>query len=99
MGKWSVYRRKADPGAINDNVPLIRYLNINGKTSETNAVGDVTFYKGESSQQSNCTITLNGSEIKIVAGSTSWTVSVYQADKDNFVFGSSSLLYFSKPAN
>lgn len=99
LGKWSVYRRKANPGVINDNVPLIKYLNINGKTSETTAVGDVTFYKGESSQQSNCTITLNGSEIKIVAGSNNWTLSTYQVDKDNFVFGNSSLLYFSKPSN
>ena len=99
LGNWSVYRRKADPGAINDNVPLIKYLNIKGKTSGTAAVGDVTFYKGQDSKQSPCTITLNGSEIKIVAGTTNWTLSIYQSDKDNFVFGNSSLLYFSKLSN
>jgi hypothetical protein len=99
LGKWSVYRRKAKPGATNDNTLLIKYLNISGKADEHNAAGDITFYQGQSAQQLPCTVMLNGSDIKIVAGKNTWSLSVYQADANNFVFGNSSLLYFCKPAN
>jgi hypothetical protein len=97
LGKWSVYRRRAKPGATGDNALLIKYLNIQAKADEHTAAGDITFYQGQSSQQSPCTVTLNGSDIKIVAGKNTWNLSVYQADANNFVFGSSSLLYFCKP--
>ncbi len=98
LGKWSVYRRYAKPGATNDNALLIRYLNIPSKMNETTAAGDITFYQGQTSQQLPCKATLSGTQIKIVAGSYSWTLSIYQADANNFVFGSSDLLYFSKPS-
>jgi hypothetical protein len=98
LGKWSVYRRQAKPGAVKDDILLIKYLSIPGKMNETTATGDIVFYKGQSSQQSSCTVTLKGTEIKIIAGANTWTLSVYQADANNFVFGNSSLLYFSKPS-
>jgi len=98
LGKWSVYRRRAKPGATGENVLLIRYLNISAKADEHTATGDITFYQGQSSQQLPCKVLLNGSNIKIVAGKNTWSLSVYQADSNNFVFGSSDLLYFSKPS-
>ncbi len=98
LGKWSVYRRQAKPGAISDDALLIKYLNLKSKMNETTAVGDVTFYKGQTSQQASCTATINGTEIKIVAGANTWTLSIYQADANNFIFGNSKLLYFSKPS-
>ncbi|HLK30653.1 MAG TPA: hypothetical protein VKT28_18900 [Puia sp.] len=98
LGKWFVYRRYAKPGATTDNVLLIKYLNLTAKSNETTAIGDITFYQGQSSQQLSCTATIKGSEIKIVAGSNKWTLSVYQADANNFVFGNADLLYFSKPS-
>ena len=98
IGKWSVYRRRAKPGATGENVLLIRYMNISAKADEHTATGDITFYQGQSSQQLPCKVILNGSNIKIVAGKNTWSLSVYQADANNFVFGSSELLYFSKPS-
>jgi hypothetical protein len=98
LGKWSVYRRRAKPGATSEHTLLIKYLNILSKADEHTAAGDISFYQGQSSQQLPCTVTLNGSNIKIVAGKNTWSLSVYQADANNFVFGNSDLLYFSKPA-
>jgi hypothetical protein len=98
LGKWYVYRRRAKPGATADDVQLIKYLNIPAKADEHTATGDITFYKGQTIQQLPCTLTLDGSDIKIVAGKNTWKLSVYQADAINFVFGNASLLYFSKPS-
>jgi hypothetical protein len=97
LGKWSVYRRQAKPGATGSDVLLIKYLNIPSKKDEHTAVGDITFYQGQTELQLPCTVTLTGSSIKIIAASNKWELSVYQADAGNFVFGNSSLLYFSKP--
>lgn len=99
LGKWFVYRRRAKPGATAQNTLLIKYLNITAKLDEHTATGDITFYQGSSSQQLPCKITLNSSDIKIVAGKNTWNLSVYQADANNFVFGNGSLMYFSKPVN
>ncbi|MBS1949067.1 MAG: hypothetical protein JST47_14995 [Bacteroidetes bacterium] len=98
LGKWFVYRRRAKPGAINDNVLLIKHLDIPDKLNEHTATGNVVFYNGQHTRQSACTVSLEGSKIKIAAGKNSWDFSVYQADTENFVFGNSTLLYFSKPA-
>ncbi len=97
LGKWYVYRRRAKPGATSRNAMLIKNLNIPAKSDEHTASGDITFYQQQSSQQLPCTITLHGVDIKIVAGKNTWNLSVYQADAENFVFGSSSLLYYCKP--
>lgn len=96
LGKWSVYRRQAKPGATSDNALLIKNLNILSKTGANTASGDVTFYQHETIQQLPCTITLNDTNIKIISNNGSWDLSVYQADANNFVFGSAELMYFSK---
>jgi len=96
MGKWSVYRREAKPGAINNNMQLIKYLNILTKTNDSTATGDITFYQGQSAQQLPCTVSLSGGNIKITAGQNSWNYLVKQADGINFIFGNDGILYFSK---
>ena len=96
LGKWSVYKRQAKPGAISDDMEIIKYINITSKTTDSTASGNVTFYKGQSSQQLPCTVTISGSNIKIVAGQSKWELSIFQADGSNFIFGNSGLLYFSK---
>ncbi len=98
IGKWSVYRRKAKPGVTGSDVLLIKYLNISSKADEHNAAGTITFYLGQTSQQLPCTVNLTGSSIKIIAGKNIWDLSVYEADKTNFIFGNKDLLYFSKQA-
>jgi hypothetical protein len=95
VGKWSVYRRQAKPGATG-NVQLIKILNISAKTGANTASGDITFYKDKNIQQLPCTITLSETSIKVTAGANVWNLDTYQADASNFVFGNSALMYFSK---
>jgi hypothetical protein len=99
IGKWSIYKRQAKPGFITGDMQLLKYVNINVKTSDSTASGDVTFYQGQSAQQLPCTVSLNGSNIKIAAGANNWNLSVFQADGSNFIFGNEGLLYFSKKDN
>lgn len=99
LGKWSVYRREAKPGAITGNMQLIRYLNILNKTNDSTATGDITFYQGQAAQQLSCTVSLSGGSIKIVAGQSSWNYLVKQADGINFIFGNDGILYFCKKDN
>jgi hypothetical protein len=96
LGKWSIYKRQAKPGAINNDMELIKYLNITTKVNDSTASGNVTFYQGQSSQELPCTVTVSGSDIKIMAGQHKWALSIYQADTNNFIFGNEGLLYFSK---
>jgi len=96
-GKWAVYRRQAKPGSVGNEELLIRYLNIIVKKDAHSATGNIEFYQGGNSQQSPCQVTVNGSDLKIVAGNKTWNLSVYQSDKDNLVFGTPTLLYFAKP--
>jgi hypothetical protein len=98
LGSWTIFRRRAKPGATKDEVELIKSLNIPDKVNESTASGFIVFYKGQTSQQLPCTVYLKGTNIDIVAGKRKWDLAVYQADKNYFVFGNSSLLYFSKPA-
>ncbi|HLY70313.1 MAG TPA: hypothetical protein VKR53_11340 [Puia sp.] len=95
VGKWSVYRRQAKPGTTS-NLKLIKNLNISAKTGANTASGDITFYKDQNIQQVPCTITLSETSIRITAGATVWNMNTYQADANNFVFGNSDLMYFSK---
>lgn len=95
IGNWSVYRRQAKPGATGD-VQLIKNLNITTKTGANTASGNITFYKDQNIQQLPCTIMLNETSIKVTAGANVWNLNTYQADANNFVFGNSDLMYFSK---
>jgi hypothetical protein len=95
VGNWSVYRRQAKPGT-NGNVQLIKSLNISAKTGANTASGNITFYKDQNIQQLPCTIILSETSIKVTAGANVWNLNTYQADANNFVFGSSDLMYFSK---
>ena len=99
LGNWSIYKRQAKPGAITNNMELIKYLNIKTKTTDSTAVGNITIYEGETSQQLPCTVSISGSTIKIIAGQNKWQLSVFQADANNFIFGNSGLMYFCKKEN
>jgi hypothetical protein len=96
LGKWSVYKKQAKPGYVTGDMQLIKYLNLTTKISDSTASGDITYYQGQSSFQLPCTVTLSGSDIKIVCSQGKWNLSIFQADSNNFIFGDDSLLYFSK---
>jgi hypothetical protein len=96
LGNWSVYRRQAKPGATSEHEALISKLAILKKTGAAAATGLITFNQGQAIQQLPCTITVSETEIKVLASGIAWTLSVYQADTNNFVFGTPDLMYFSK---
>jgi hypothetical protein len=58
MGKWYIYRRQAKPGAISDKEQLIKYFNVLKKSDATTAMGDVTFFRGITTEQLPCTVAL-----------------------------------------
>lgn len=97
LGKWSVYRRQAKPGAIHPPTNIIRYLFIRDKVDDITANGEITFYVDEKSQAMSCTVKINNDAILITAGSNTWNLSVYKADGKEFIFGDPEvLLYYAK---
>ena len=102
MGNWSVYKRDVKPGMVNDKTWLIRYLNITSKVGENVANATVTVYTREytdssTSVQKTATVTLNGTNIKIITDTNTWDLPVYEADENNLVFGTKSFRYYCKP--
>jgi|GEM_PF-1404674 hypothetical protein len=102
MGNWAVYKRDVKPGVVTDKIALIRYLNITNKTGDNTANAIVTIYTREYADSSTtvqkpATVTLNGTNIKIVTDTNTWDLPIYQADANNFVFGTKSFRYYCKP--
>jgi hypothetical protein len=97
MGKWSVYRKQAKPGAITASACIIRQLAITEKTGESAARGEVDFYQKEKSEALPCIIRIINGGMAITAGNYSWQLPVYKADAKELVFGDPSmLLYFAR---
>jgi hypothetical protein len=94
-GRWKVYRRAAQPGS-SDKV-LIRILDVQRVQNENTASGEITFYKTEKLETLPCTITIDGSNVRISTEKNTWNVNVYKADGKDLVFGDQSLLYYCKP--
>ncbi|HUS02781.1 MAG TPA: hypothetical protein VMY77_13680, partial [Chitinophagaceae bacterium] len=94
-GKWKVYRRAAQPGTT-DKV-LIRILNVQNIKNDYTATGEIMFYKTEKLETVPCTITLDGTTMRISTDNNTWNVIVYKADGKDLVFGDASLIYYCKP--
>jgi hypothetical protein len=94
-GRWTVYRRNAIPGSTSGKEALIKSLKIEN-TNDNVASGDITFYQAEKTETLPCTITTTGNDLTISTAKYSWQMKVYKADKSEFVFGNSSLLYYAK---
>lgn len=94
-GKWKVYRRAALPGTT-DKV-LIRILDVQSVKNENSATGQITFYKTEKLETVPCTITVEGSSMRITTELNTWNVDIYKADGKDLVFGDASLKYYCKP--
>jgi hypothetical protein len=102
MGNWSVYKKDVKPGVVNDKTWLIRYLNITTQTGSNTANAIVTVYTranadSSTTVQKTATVTLNGTNVKIVTDTNTWDMPVYQADANNFVFGFKAFRYYCKP--
>ncbi|HMO62417.1 MAG TPA: hypothetical protein PKC39_03215 [Ferruginibacter sp.] len=98
LGRWSVYRRQARPGAIAPGSSIIKYLFITGKVDDNTANGEITFSKAEKSEAMSCSITLKGTAITVTAGTNRWELLIYKADGKELVFGNAdTMLYYAKP--
>lgn len=98
MGRWSVYRRKAKPGAAYPPVNMIQYLFITQKKDDSNGGGEITFYQNEKTTAQACSISIADKCLAIKAGATEWLLPVYKADGKELVFGNpETLLYYAKP--
>lgn len=98
MGKWSIYKREAKPGAINPPTNIIRYLKITEKTGDNSAKGEITFYQSEESKVLPATIKTNSKGVDVNAGAYKWSLFVYKADGRELIFGDKNeMVYFAKP--
>ena len=96
IGKWHVYRREAKPGSTSIVEPLLKTLNIKNTPDTTNN-GEMTFYLEAKSETVPCNITLQGTKIHLVTSKHSWLMDIYKADKKEFIFGNSILMYYCEP--
>lgn len=96
-GNWTVYRRRAKPGAVSDETMLIRYIKAIKNNGDNTASAELTFYSKDKSEVLPCTISVVNNQIQIKSGEHSWLMYIYKIEKDELVFGDhKSLLYFAK---
>lgn len=87
-GKWQVYRRQAEPGFINTNTTLIKYLSISNYNDDGTATGEIVTYNGDNIMQTSpATISFSGGKLHISTDKGSWNYDVYRADDHEFIFG------------
>lgn len=95
---WTVYRRRAKPGAISNESILIRYVKSIKDNGDKTATAELTFYSKDKTEVLPCTITVVNNQIEIKSGGHSWLMYVYKVEKDEWIFGDhKTLLYFAKP--
>jgi hypothetical protein len=95
---WTVYRRRAKPGATSNESVLIRYIKSIKNNADKTATAELTFYSKDKTEVMPCTITIVKNQVEIKAGDHSWLMFVYKAEKDEFIFGDhKTLIYFAKP--
>lgn len=96
-GKWLVYSRKAQPGATNEQTPIIRSLEIVSVSDEGIAYGELVFYISNVTKTVKCQLVTKDGIIKIVTDKDTWNLFAYKADGKEFIFGETGkLVYYSK---
>jgi hypothetical protein len=95
---WTVYRRRAKPGAVSNESFLIRYVKSIKDNGDKTATAELTFYSKDKTEVMPCTITVVNNQIEIKSGEHSWLMFVYKVEKDELIFGDhKTLLYYAKP--
>lgn len=96
-GKWLVYARKAEPGAISSQTPLIKSLEIVSISDDGIAFGQVVLFTTDVSKTYPCQVVTKDGLVKIVTDKDSWNFYAYTADGKEFVFGETGkLVYYAK---
>ena len=96
-GKWFVYARKAEPGAVTAETLLIKSLEIVSISEDGIAFGQVVLYSTDASKTFPCQVVTKDGLIKIITDKDSWSFYAYKADGKEFIFGETDkLVYYSK---
>lgn len=95
---WTVYRRRSEPSATNNELVLIRYIKSVKYTGNNTATAELTFYLKDKTEVKTCTISVANNQIEIKSDNHSWLLFIYKLEKDEWIFGNhKTLLYFAKP--
>ncbi len=97
QGKWQVYRRDAKPGSLASDDFLIKMINVISAKDGQTASGEITFYLAGKLETLPCTITIVKEQINITSDKHTWEMNTYKADGNEFIFGETGLMYYSKP--
>jgi lipocalin len=96
-GKWFVYARKAEPGAVTTETLLIKSLEIVSVSEDSIAFGQVVLYTTDASKVFQCQVVTKDGLIKIITEKNSWSFYAYKADGKEFIFGETGkLVYYAK---
>ncbi len=96
-GKWTVYRRQALAGSVDEEAVVIKSLEIFPGDTQGSAMGTVVFYKTDVTASSPCKVIFSENSILVITETNTWEFSTYKADGKEFVFGEKgSLLYYAK---
>jgi hypothetical protein len=97
VADWAVYRRRAKPGAVDNDAYLIRYIKSIKDNGNKTATAELTFYSKDKTEVVPCTITVVNNQIEIKSGEHSWRMFVYKLEKEELIFGDhKTLLYYAK---
>lgn len=97
IGKWSIYRTQAAPGAAEDSA-IIKGIHFTQLNEDGSVSGEVHFTKADK----NVTLPFNAifdkGTLQINTLSHTWNLNTYKADGKELVFGKhGGLVYFAKP--
>jgi len=84
---WFAYRRGANPGFVNAETPLMRYLRIQEKLSENSYKGEVEFARNGKAFVQPCTLVFTDKTVSIITEGNTWNVRVYKADGKQMILG------------
>lgn len=94
MKNWFAYRRAANPGSVDPQTPLLRYVRIKEKSSNNNYKGEVEFAKEGMAYVQPATISFNDRNITIETEGNSWTMRVYKANGKEMIIGKRGVLVY-----
>jgi hypothetical protein len=96
-GKWYVYRRQANAGAVAGDAFVIKSLEIFNSDRQGSATGKVAFYQGGQTTAEDCKIVYNTTGILVITDTHTWDFNLYKADGKDLVIGEKDqLLYYAK---
>jgi hypothetical protein len=92
--EWYTYKTESKPGSVAPETPVIRKLNIVGKTGDNNYKGEVMFSRNGNAFVQGCTLTFSNNYVTIVTEKANWNLEVYKSDGKEIVMGKKGTLVY-----